>query len=69
MKKLFIAGALAIGVIASAFPFRSSCGIVFQINDAWASNVTPSYLETSLKELNADACGVYPSKIVFYYSN
>lgn len=69
MKKLLFTCAVIIGTLVSAFPFRSSCGTVFQINDQWASNVTISYLETALKELNANACGVYPSKIIFYYSN
>ncbi len=68
MKKLLIIGAVIIGSVVSAFPFRSSCNIVFQINDNWASNVTPSYLETALKELNANACGVYPDRIIFYRS-
>ena len=66
MKKLLFTCAVIIGTLVSAFPFRSSCNIVFQIDNNWASNVTPSHLETALKDLNAKACGVYPDKIIIY---
>lgn len=69
MKKLFIIGALAIGVIASAFPFKSSCGIVFQINEDSVKHMTPSELDRTLKGLNFNACGVFPSKIVYFTSS
>lgn len=68
MKKLLIIGAIAIGTLASAFPFRTSCGMVFQINDNYAANSTPEALNNTLMGLNMNACGVRPAKIVYYIS-
>jgi hypothetical protein len=68
MKKLFVIGAVAIGTIASAFPFRTSCGMVFQISNDYAASVTRATLTHTLKQLNYSACGTVPSTITFYTS-
>ena len=68
MKKLFVIGAVAIGTIASAFPFRTSCGIVFQINNNYAASVTRETLTHTLMQLNYNACGTFPSGITYYTS-
>ena len=68
MKKLFIIGAIAIGTIESAFPFRSSCGIVFHINNDYAASVTREKLTHTLMQLNYSACGTVPSGIIYYTS-
>jgi hypothetical protein len=66
MKKVFIIGAVVIGTLASAFPFRTSCGMVFQFND---QNMTPAAVDWNLRQLNFNACGVFPTKIVYYTSS
>lgn len=66
MKKSLIIAFVFVGVLTSAFPFRTSCGQVVNVNDDWASYVTRSYLTTTLKGLNASICGVYPDSIVYY---
>ncbi|MBB4806069.1 hypothetical protein HNP38_001341 [Chryseobacterium defluvii] len=68
MKKLFIIGAVTIGTIVSAFPFRSSCGLVLQISDSFAANATSETLISTLKQLNFNACGTFPSGITIYTS-
>ncbi len=68
MKKLFVIGAVAIGTIASAFPFRTSCGMVFQIDSQSVKHMTPERLTHTLKQLNYSACGTVPSTITFYTS-
>jgi hypothetical protein len=66
MKKVFIIGAVIIGTLASAFPFRTSCGIVFQFNP---QNLTPAAVDFQLRQLNFNACGVFPTKIVYFTSS
>lgn len=68
MKKLLIFGAVIIGITASAFPFRSSCGIVFHINNDYAASVTREKLTHTLMQLNYSACGTVPSGIIYYTS-
>jgi len=65
MKKLFIIGAVAVGTIVSAFPFRSSCGMVFQINDWSVSHMTPAELKDTLSALNFNACGTHATIILY----
>ncbi|GAA4158651.1 hypothetical protein GCM10022217_20200 [Chryseobacterium ginsenosidimutans] len=65
MKKLFVIGAIAIGSIVSAFPFRSSCGTVFQINDWTTSQLTQAELKDTLSALNFNACGVHANIIIY----
>lgn len=69
MKKLFISGAIAVGTMASALPFRTTCGIVFQINDDYVKNVTPAALEHTMSQLNFNACGVFPTRFIYYTSS
>ncbi|GAA4150520.1 hypothetical protein GCM10022217_03540 [Chryseobacterium ginsenosidimutans] len=66
MKKVFIIGAVVIGTLASAFPFRTSCGLVFQVNP---QNMTPEAVNFQLTQLNFNACGVFPTRIVYYISS
>ena len=66
MKKTLLVGALLIAGIVSAFPFRTSCGMVFQINNDYAAGVTREALTSTLSALNFNACGSFPSSIVYY---
>ena len=69
MKKLFVIGAIAVGTLASALPFRTTCGIVFQINDNYVKNATPKALENTMSQLNYNACGTFPTRFVYYTSS
>ncbi|MGH1519640.1 hypothetical protein [Chryseobacterium sp. JK1] len=69
MKKTLILAMVFLGISSVfAFPFRSSCGIVFQINKNYAANVTTEALTSTLMGLNMSACGVRPAHIVYYIS-
>lgn len=65
MKKLLVIGTVAIGSFVSAFPFRSSCGMVFQINDSSTSQMTIAELKDTLSALNFNACGVHATIIIY----
>ena len=65
MKKLLIIGAVTIGTVVSAFPFRTSCGIVFQIDNWSTSYMTDAQLQTALSGLNFNACGVHANVIIY----
>jgi hypothetical protein len=67
MKKLFILGMFALGTASVfAFPFRTTCGIVFSIDDHYADTVSTPRLTNDLMYLNFNACGQFPSRIVYY---
>ncbi len=68
MKKLFVIGAVAIGTIASAFPFRTSCGMVFQIDSQSVKHMTPERLTHTLKTIKLQRLWTVPSTITFYTS-
>lgn len=67
MKKLFIFGAIAIGTLASAFPFRTSCGQVVNVSEGITYN-TNDTLQEALAQLNTMICGTptKASQIVVY---
>lgn len=69
MKKTILLGTLLLAGIVSAFPFRTTCGMVFQINENYAKNATPQALDHTLKQLNYSACGTIPASIVYYTSS
>lgn len=60
MKKAFIIGAIAIGTIASAFPFRTSCGKVVSVSESITFH-TNDTLQEALAQLNTMICGT-PTK-------
>ena len=67
MKKTLILGMVFLGISSVfAFPFRSSCGMVFQINDNYAASVPRAQLTQTLSGLNFNACGSFPAGIVYY---
>lgn len=68
MKKLLVLGAVIIGSVVSAFPFRTTCNIVFQIDGPSVKHMTREQLTHTMKQLNYSACGTVPSSIVFYTS-
>lgn len=68
MKKLLVIGAVVIGSVVSAFPFRTTCNIVFQISEESVKHMTPEKLTHTLKQLNYSACGTVPDRIVYYVS-
>ncbi len=69
MKKAFIIGAIAIGTLASAFPFRTSCGKVVQVSAGivYAGDNTDT-LQEALAQLNTMLCGTptKASQIIIY---
>lgn len=69
MKKVFIIGAIAIGTIASAFPFRTSCGKVVNVSEGivYAGDHTDT-MQEALAQLNTLICHVptKPSQITVY---
>ena len=40
MKKFLVMGAIAIGTLASAFPFRTSCGKVYNITGTTGMSIS-----------------------------
>ncbi|MBB4808317.1 hypothetical protein HNP38_003664 [Chryseobacterium defluvii] len=63
MKKLFIVGAVAIGTIASAFPFRTSCGKVYNITGT--SGMSLSAIAEFCNDVNFIACGENTNVILY----
>ena len=64
MKKVFIIGAVAIGTLASAFPFRTSCGTV--VNVTQTEGYTMEQITTFLQFVNYNECGTKPKGITLF---
>lgn len=64
MKKLFIIGAVAIGTLASAFPFRTSCGQVVSVTDTQGYSF--EQITNYLIIVNEQVCGVKPKGITLH---
>jgi hypothetical protein len=64
MKKLFIIGAVAIGTLASAFPFRTSCGQVVNVTETEGFSV--EQVRNFLGYVNYRVCGITPQSITIY---
>lgn len=65
MKKAFIIGAVVIGTLASAFPFRTSCGKVYNITGT--SGMTISAIAEFCNDVNFIACGENATITVYYH--
>lgn len=66
MKKILILGAVAIGTLVSAFPFRTSCGTVVQVNEAGIKDMEYGQVVNTLKLINGSVCGTTNVSIVVY---
>ncbi|SIS88010.1 hypothetical protein [Chryseobacterium gambrini] len=66
MKKTLLIGALFIAGIVSAFPFRTSCGTVIQVNDSGMGDMTYDQVIKTLKLMNGVVCGTTNVSITIY---
>ncbi|PVV57492.1 hypothetical protein [Chryseobacterium sp. HMWF035] len=65
MKKILVMGAIAIGTLASAFPFRTSCGKVYNITGTTGMSI--SAIAEFCNDVNFIACGENANIIVYYH--
>ncbi|MCJ7932182.1 MAG: hypothetical protein MUW56_00710 [Chryseobacterium sp.] len=56
MKKTILLGALLTAGVVCAFPFRTSCGIVLQISQTIADNMSLDQLGNYLGAVNTQTC-------------
>ncbi|RQO39319.1 hypothetical protein DBR39_10070 [Chryseobacterium sp. KBW03] len=64
MKKTLLAVTLLIAGVASAFPFRTSCGTV--VNVTQTQGYTMEQVTTFLQFVNYNECGTTPKGITLY---
>jgi hypothetical protein len=64
MKKLFIVGAVTIGNLVSAFPFRTSCGKIVMVNGATGSL---AHIENICESINFVVCGEFAEITIYYH--
>lgn len=62
MKKLFILGAVTIGTLVSAFPFRTSCGTIVSVNGATGSL---AHIENICESINLAVCGTFTTVTLY----
>ncbi len=66
MKKTLLAITLGIAGIASAFPFRTSCGTVIQVDGNGMGEMTYDQVIKTLKLMNGAVCGTTNVSITIY---
>lgn len=66
MKKTLFVTALLAASVLSAFPFRTSCGKVLQVNEAGIEKMTYTQVVNTLKIMNGVACGTTNVGITIY---
>ncbi|MCJ7932184.1 MAG: hypothetical protein MUW56_00725 [Chryseobacterium sp.] len=66
MKKTILLGALLAAGVVCAFPFRTSCGIVLQINEEGIKEMSYGQVVNTLKLMNGVTCGTTNVGIVVY---
>lgn len=64
MKKTLLVAGLLVAGVASAFPFRTSCGTVLQVSQTIADHMTQSQLSGYLTDLNAETCPQHANSTV-----
>ncbi|UKB82329.1 hypothetical protein LF887_15085 [Chryseobacterium sp. MEBOG06] len=62
MKKTLLVGALFIAGIASAFPFRTSCGQILMVNGASGSL---AHIENICESINLAVCGTFADVVLY----
>ncbi|UZT98689.1 hypothetical protein ODZ84_03690 [Chryseobacterium fluminis] len=66
MKKTILLGAILLAGVVSAFPFRTSCGVVLQVNEAGIDGMSYGQVVNTLKLMNGITCGTTDVGIVVY---
>jgi len=67
MKKTLIFGMVFLGISSVfAFPFRTSCGKVLQVNEAGIADMEYGQVINTLKLMNGAACGTTNVSIILY---
>ncbi|HCA09848.1 hypothetical protein [Chryseobacterium sp.] len=64
MKKTILLGTLFLTGVVSAFPFRTSCGKIYEVSGTQGMSL--NQVASELSDINLIACGERPSSIVIY---
>lgn len=66
MKKILSAVSIFAFIIASAYPFRTSCNEVVQIDPSGTEGLSVAQVSQALKLINLAVCGTVPSSLAVY---